>query len=317
MFTRGTAQACIIVARKSLGLSQRELAKKAGVSQSRVQRIEREGVIDSVPYMEVVAITTALDLSIHAVMDSSFVGRLRKRVPSATPSNVHLTKPAWADQVAAQFALHPTWHELPDTLGRCVRVLARHRPDLRGLGMLIVDHRRHKHTLHYGDRSGSARVVIDIAAEEPGLHEILDALRSTKSFTHSLASNGLPPWCPISEAPCWITYTASAHGMMMMYHDHDPEVLGNRYVLSSALADVMDDGGDLLFSVGRTDLQREVHDLERRLRESEGKVHLLTADAERDRQHNRRHDELTRVDGYAHTNGTNGNHNGAVEYEVA
>lgn len=40
MFTRGTAQACITVARKSLGLSQRELAKKAGVSQSRMQRIE-------------------------------------------------------------------------------------------------------------------------------------------------------------------------------------------------------------------------------------------------------------------------------------
>ena len=88
---------------------------------------------------------------------------------------------------------------------------------------------------------------------------------------------------------------------------HDPEVLGNRHVLSSALADVMDDGVDSLFSVGRTDLQR-------RLRETEGKVHLLTADAERDRQHNRRHDELTRVDGYAHTNGK---HNGAVEVEVA
>lgn len=55
--------------------------------------------------------------------------------------------------------------------------------------MLIVDHRRHKHTLHYGDRSGSAYVVIDIAAEEPGLHEILDALRATKSFTHSIASD--------------------------------------------------------------------------------------------------------------------------------
>ena len=61
---------------KIFGLSQRELAKKAGVSQSRVQRIEREGVIDAVTYMEVVAITTALDLSIHAVMDRSFAIRV-------------------------------------------------------------------------------------------------------------------------------------------------------------------------------------------------------------------------------------------------
>ena len=215
VITRGTAKSSLIVARELAGLSQRELARKSGVSHSRIQRLEHTGEIDNVPYLDAVAIATTLGLSVHAIMDQNFVDRLQTKTgnPALTPAFTDTLSPAWVDPVMAPFALHPAWCEMPNTLGKAVRVLSRHRPDLQGMGLLVRDGAKGSHTLYYGDVTGGDRVTAAIDRFAEGLQELLKEIRNKKCDTQQIANTGTPyAWCPPSWRPCWVTYRVSACG---------------------------------------------------------------------------------------------------------
>lgn len=234
----------IRVAREAHGWSQRELADQAGVTKSRVHRLESEGV-DRVQVETVYAVARTLSLTVEALLGK----RARDR---------------WQPRMAWQMMQQLSWATFADGLHRAALELRCYRPEVCGLGQLVASQTRAYHTLYTGQLGhGSA----DSAQLDPkDCYELLQSLYANEAQTEKLIGPAPTIYCPLATRPLWVIKRQSVHGATFVYCCTNPQTVGGVEQMSLRVKDVVDRVVDLLYLSAGVLAAETQADHERRIR---------------------------------------------------
>lgn len=117
----------LVIARRRLAMSQGELAKRLGVDQSTVSRLER-GEMQSPPWKLVIQACLHLQLEPHALMDTH-----------DGPEETCLPLSIVRARVSHHFLHLGKFSRLPEMLHYCLHDMSHVRPTIMGLSLMLFD----------------------------------------------------------------------------------------------------------------------------------------------------------------------------------
>ena len=134
------------------------------------------------------------------------------------------------------------------------------------MGLLVADHRRTDHVLYFGHATTvNSKSTVHVSPEDAYCNQLLQKVKSSPSFTVRVRDGNTPTWCPAAWRPLWRVHQHSQHGALMLYCTSDPDRIGGIAEVSSAAADVVDRGVDLLYELNEINWETVRLDHERRL----------------------------------------------------
>jgi len=277
------ATAQLIVAREIAGLSQRELAKKAGVSKSRVQRLETGGW-GNTPAGDLNSICNVLRIDPLIIMSD------------AQAIVDHITTQAHAVFQRASY------EALQETLGDFVSAARPARPDLGAVAMVMRGHLPpatwqiyHSDRMRAMYRQASAYLVAkgtvetsDRVEDDAEIDDLFSQLQQGHSVrTESRAGESSPGWHLVDYPRAWYIHRGTQYGILTLCFQRDPERIGDAEAFTTAVHTAMETGMDRLMVLRQRSDEGMLRRHELRLRELERDLAKLKSNAGMTGRHER------------------------------
>ena len=277
------ATAQLIVAREIAGLSQRELAAQAGVSKSRVQRLETGGW-GNTPAGDLTSICNVLRIDPLIVMSD------------AQAILDHITTQAHAVFQEASF------EALQETLGDFVSAARPARPDLGAVAMAMRGHQPpatwqiyHSDRMRAMYRNSQAYYVAkgtvetaDPVVDDTEFNDLFERLRQGHSVrTESRAGESSPGWHLVDYPRAWYIHRGTQYGILTICFQAEPDRIGDAEAFVLAVHTAMETGMDRLMVLRQRTDEGMLRRHELRLRELERDLAKLKVNAGMTGRHER------------------------------